>query len=107
MSKYLIQGSYTAEGIKGLIKDGGTSRSEAVAKLASAVGGSLESIHFSATKPDYFIVMQLPEKGSAAALAATVIGSGTITVASVTELLTPAQMDETVKKIPSFRAPGS
>jgi uncharacterized protein with GYD domain len=106
MARYFIQGNYTVEGAKGLIKEGGSGRSEAVAKLASSLGGSLDSMYFSATSPAYFILMDLPERGSAAAIAATVVGSGAVTVEQCVELLTPTQMDETAKKTPLYRAPG-
>lgn len=46
-------------------------------------------------------------KGSAAVLSAAVIASGMVTAALVTEILTPAQMDEALKKRPVCRAPGS
>jgi uncharacterized protein with GYD domain len=106
MAKYFIQGNYTVEGTKGLLKEGGSSRSEAVGKLASSLGGALDSMHFSATSPAYFIVMDLPERGSAAAIAATVVASGAVTVEQCVELLTPSQMDETVKKTAAYRPPG-
>jgi uncharacterized protein with GYD domain len=106
MAKYLIQGSYTAEGTKGLIKEGGASRSEAVAKLASSVGGVLESMFYLANSPDYVLIMDLPERGSAGAIAATVVASGAVTVDRCVEIVTPAQMDETLKKAPAYRAPG-
>jgi uncharacterized protein with GYD domain len=106
MARYFIQGNYTVEGTKGLLKEGGTSRNDAVAKLAGSVGGALESLYFSATSPAYYIVMDLPERGSAAAVAATVVASGAVTVEHCVELLTPAQMDESAKKAPVYRAPG-
>lgn len=106
MAKYFVQGNYTAEGTRGLLKEGGTSRNDAVAKLAGSLGGALESLHFSATTPAYYIVMDLPERGSAAAVAATVVASGAVTVEHCVELLTPAQMDEAVRKAPVYRAPG-
>lgn len=106
MSMYLFQGTYTAEGVKGLLKDGGTSRNDAIAKLATSLGGKLESLYYSATAPVYFCTVTLPEKGSAAALSATIIASGAVTVDHVSELLTPAQMDASTKMAASYRAPG-
>jgi hypothetical protein len=35
MPKYLFHGSYTEEGLKGLLKDGGTKRQEAVKQAES------------------------------------------------------------------------
>jgi uncharacterized protein with GYD domain len=106
MAKYFIQGNYTVEGTRGLLKEGGSSRNEAVVKLAGSLGGALESLYFSATSPAYYIVMDLPERGSAVAIAAAVVASGAVTVESCVELLTPAQMDESVRKTPLYRAPG-
>jgi uncharacterized protein with GYD domain len=41
MPKYLICGSYTEEGLKGLIKEGGTKRSEASKQAVESLGGKL------------------------------------------------------------------
>ena len=39
MPKYLVQGSYTADGAKGLLKDGGSKRRAAVEEMAKSYGG--------------------------------------------------------------------
>jgi uncharacterized protein with GYD domain len=106
MFKYFISGSYTAEGTKGLIKEGGTGRKAAIEKMASSLDGSLESLHYSAGSPTYFLVLNLPNKLAAAAIAATVVASGGVTISECAELLTPAEMDEAMKKSPAYRAPG-
>ena len=41
MPKYLLKVSYTADGAKGLIKDGGSKRREAALGLVRSVGGSI------------------------------------------------------------------
>ena len=46
MPKFLIEASYTTEGVKGVQSAGGSSRRDAVAKVAESVGGSLESFQF-------------------------------------------------------------
>jgi len=46
MPKYLIQASYTSEGVRGLQKDTATARREAVAKLLQSAGGKMESMHY-------------------------------------------------------------
>jgi uncharacterized protein with GYD domain len=106
MSKYFVQGTYTAEGIKGLLKEGGTARKEAIDKLAGSLGGTVESLHYSATSPTYVLLMTLPEKGSAAVLSATVIASGAVTVDQCVEILTPVQMDAAAKQSVTYRPPG-
>ena len=41
MPKYLIQGYYTAEYVKGLLKEGGSKRREAVKRALEDVGAKL------------------------------------------------------------------
>jgi uncharacterized protein with GYD domain len=45
MAKYLLQASYTVEGLEGLLKEGGSARREAVAKATEALGGTLEAFY--------------------------------------------------------------
>ncbi len=40
MGKYLFRASYTTEGVKGLLKDGGTSRRAMVESLLRKMGGT-------------------------------------------------------------------
>ena len=42
MAKYLLLASYSAEGSKGLMKDGGTKRVTAARTLVESLGGKLE-----------------------------------------------------------------
>ncbi len=46
MPKYLCNVSYTAEGIKGLAREGGSARRAAVEKLIGDLGGKLEAFYF-------------------------------------------------------------
>lgn len=106
MAKYLIQGNYTVDGIKGLLKDGGSGRKEAISILARSLGGSLDALYFSSAGPAYVCLMDLPDSASAAAATTVVAGSGAVTIESCTELLNPLQFDEAAKKSPAYRAPG-
>ena len=106
MAKYFMQGKYTPEGVKGFIKEGGSSRQEAIEKLFASVGGSLESLYFSSAGPGYYIIVNMPDKESAIAMAATAVSTGAITADQMVELITPAEADEAVKKSPMYRAPG-
>jgi uncharacterized protein with GYD domain len=45
MPKYLVQASYTGEGLKGLQKDKATGRKDAVTKAVEGLGGKLECIY--------------------------------------------------------------
>ena len=46
MPKYLFEAHYSADGAKGVAKEGGTRRREAIATTAESVGGKLESFYF-------------------------------------------------------------
>src|SRR5688500_6728765 len=46
MAKYLIAASYTAEGAKGLLKEGGTKRRQAAEQAIKSAGGTLEAFYF-------------------------------------------------------------
>ena len=106
MPKYLIEASYTQEGAKGVQSAGGTSRSEAVAKLAESVGGSLESFHFAFGDSDAYVIVDLPDNESAAAVALTVNTSGAVTTKTVV-LMTPEEVDAAAKRSVDYRPPGT
>lgn len=106
MPKYLIEASYTLEGVKGVQSAGGSSRRDAVAEVAKSVGGSLESFYFAFGKADAYVTVDLPDNESAAAVALTVNAAGGATVRTVA-LLTPEEVDAAAKRSVSYRAPGS
>ncbi len=105
MPKYLYHGSYTIEGVKGVVKDGGTGRVDAVKKLAESVGGRLESMYFALGSEDFYIVVDLPDVESAVAITATVVSTGAVNV-QTTVLLTAEQVDAAMRKTPNYRRPG-
>ena len=106
MPKYLITGGYTASGIKGVISEGGSGRRDAVAKLASSVGGKLDSMYFAFGGDDYYITVDLPNNEAAAAVAMTVAATGAVSPRTVV-LLSPEDVDAAAKLSPSYRAPGT
>ena len=69
MPKYLSIASYTAEGAKGLLKEGGSARRAAVEKLVESAGGRLEACYFAFGENDLYSLMDLPDHASAAAAA--------------------------------------
>ena len=109
MPKYLFQGNLTAEGLKGILKEGGTSRWKAVEALAKSVGGTLESYYYAFGDPDLYVVMDLPDNVSASACSLIATAAGTTNI-KTTVLLTLEEVDqatELVKKVTSqYRPPG-
>ncbi len=106
MPKYLITGSYTLSGIKGVLAEGGSARREAVEKLASSMGGSIESFHFAFGGDDFHVIVDLPSNEAAASVAMTVAASGAANP-TTTVLLTPEELDAAAKLSPTYRAPGA
>ena len=105
MPKYLIQATYTAEGAKGLLAEGGTKRREAAAKAVKAAGGKVEAFYFCFGTSDAIVVVDLPDNMSAAGVALAINASGLVT-SNTTVLLTAAEIDEATKKGYPYRGPG-
>jgi len=105
MPKYLSMGSYTSEGLKGLLKEGGTGRKKAVEAAIKALGGHLEAYYFAFGDSDVVVISDVPDNVTAAALAIGIGATGTVGV-KTTVLLTPEEVDAATKKTLSFRAAG-
>lgn len=105
MSKYLWQVSYTPEGMKGILKEGGTSRRTMVEKMAANLGGTIESFHFAFGDDDVYLIGDFPSNVDVAAVAMTVGASGAASV-KTTVLLTPEEIDQATHKVVEYRAPG-
>jgi uncharacterized protein with GYD domain len=105
MSRYLFQASYTQEGLEGLLKEGGSSRREAVAQAVEGLGGTLEVFYYAFGDTDVFAIADLPDNVSAASLALVVNVAGTAKV-STTVLMTPEEVDQAAKKSVDYRPPG-
>ena len=105
MPKYLLQANYVGDGIKGLLKEGGTSRRAAAEKAVKSLGGTMESFYYAFGETDAYVIVDVPDNISAAAIALTVSASGVVGV-KTTVLLTPEEVDEAAKKTPSYRPPG-
>ena len=96
MPKYLLHGSYTLEGVRGLLKDGGTKRRAVVDELVKGLGGSLEAFHYGYGDSDVYVIVDVPD---------SVTASGAVNL-KTTVLITPEEVDEAVKKSVPYRPPG-
>jgi len=105
MPKYLVQANYVGEGVKGLLKEGGSSRRAAVEKLIKSGGGKLETFYYAFGETDLYVIADMPDNASMAAVALTVAASGVINL-KTTVLMTPEELDNAAKKTPIYRAPG-
>ncbi len=105
MPKYLVQGSYTVEGMKGLLKSGGSARRAVVSEMLERVDGRLEAYYFAFGENDFFVIADVPDNVTAAALSMTVAAAGAAT-SKTTVLLTPEEIDQVTKKQIMYRPPG-
>jgi uncharacterized protein with GYD domain len=106
MPKYLVQASYTPEGAKGLLAEGGSGRKEAVQQVVGSCDGTLESMYFAYGDDDLYIVVDFPDHLSMAAVAMAVRASGAVRSKAI-PLLTVEEVDEAAKRTVDFRPPRS
>jgi uncharacterized protein with GYD domain len=105
MAKFLVQFSYTGEGLKGLIKEGGSKRREAIQQLVKSMGAKLEAYYFAYGEYDGIAIVEGKDMLDQLAGLLAINGSGAVKT-KTTVLITPEEVDQAVKKIPSYRPPG-
>lgn len=101
MPKYLVEGRYTSDGVKGLAHEGGSRRRADIAKTVESAGGKLEAVYFAFGDADFFIVFDVPDNVSAAALSLAANQSGFVT-SKIIVLMNPDEMDQAIKKTASI-----
>ena len=105
MKKYLVKGTYSAEGTKGLMQEGGTGRKAAIEKMLAGMNGKVESFYYAFGEYDVYLVVELPDDISAAAIGLRVNAAGLVRI-SMTALITPEDIDAASGKSVSYRGPG-
>ena len=105
MPKFMIQASYVGEGLKGLLKEGGTKRRETVAQTIEGMGGKLETFYYAFGDYDVFGIADMPDNVSSVAFSMMINASGVIN-AKTTVLLTPEEIDQATKITVDYRPPG-
>ncbi len=106
MPKYLIEVTYTLDGVKGLKAEGGSARVTAATALIESLGGTVESFYFALGENDAYVIVDMPDVVSAASAALTVNAGGGATARTVA-LLTPAEADSAAGKKALYRPPGN
>jgi uncharacterized protein with GYD domain len=106
VAKFLIQGSYTADGAKGLVKEGGSGRQAAVQKALEGLGGKLDSIYYTFGANDVIVICDVPDAITGLALSLAVNASGALRL-TTTPLFSVQEVDAACKKAVSYRPAGS
>ncbi len=107
MAKFMIKASYNTDGIRGVLKGGGSARVTAVEKALTGLGGSVESFYFGFGGADVYVTVDVPGNVEAAAMAATVGASGAMASYETVVLLSPEEIDQAAKAAIDYSPPGS
>ena len=106
MPKFMLKASYTTEGTRGLLKDGGSARRAVVQKLMEGIGGKLEAFYYAYGDDDAYLIVDVPDATSGLAVSMAVNASGAVRLSTI-PLITPEEMDAACKKSVAYRAPGA
>ena len=106
MPKYLFQANYTPSGLQGLLKEGGVARRQVFEEVGREQGGSLESFYYAFGGSDLYMVFDLPDTATAAAVSLSIGAGGALTISTV-QLITPEEIDEACGKTVTYRPPGA
>ena len=105
MPKYLLKARYNADGVRGVMKEGGSKREAAARALVESLGGKVECFYFCHGDADAIVICDFPDTASVVAGVMAVNASGLVT-ASTTPLIAAADVDAASKKSGKYRAPG-
>ena len=106
MAKFMIKASYTPEGTRGLLKEGGTGRRATIEKMMEGIGGKVEAFYFAYGADDAYLIIDVPDPISGLAVSLAANASGSINLSTI-PLITPEDMDAACKKSAPYRAPGA
>ena len=104
MPRYLFTADYSPAAAQTIMATGGTARASNIDKMVAGLGGRMESFHFAFGDDDAFVIVDLPDAQSAAAVALTISGTGVAKVRT-TVLLTPEEVDAAAQLKPDYQPP--
>jgi len=101
MPRYLITATYTAEGAKGLLEEGGSGRKTVIEKALKNMGGKLDAMYYAYGETDVVIIVDMPDGISLLSLSLAANASGTVKV-KTTPLVTVEEIDAACKNSAAF-----
>jgi uncharacterized protein with GYD domain len=104
MPKYLLEASYTSDGAKGLLKEGGSKRRASVEKTLKALGAKVEAFYYMLGDYDVCLIVDAPDNASVAAVSMAVNATGAVRI-KTTVLLTTKEIDAAAEKTVDYRPP--
>jgi len=106
VAKFLLRATYTVDGIKGVLKEGGSARRAAAQKAVESGGGRMETFYYAFGEDDAYVIVDVADNAAAAALSMTIGATGAVRVRTIA-LVTPEEIDKAAKANVSYRAPGA
>lgn len=106
MPKFLFEARYATEGVRGVIEQGGTARRDAVERLFADNGGTMEGFYFAFGDVDAFVIGELPDAQTAAAIALAINADARVSL-KTTLLLDPEEVDAAARTAIDYHGPGS
>jgi uncharacterized protein with GYD domain len=106
MAKLLWHGSYSEQGARALVEEGGTKRRAGVDQAVTAMGGTLESMYFAFGDDDFYATVDMPDNVSGAAVSLAAAQAGAVRLKTVV-LLTAEDLDEAAKRAHEYQGPGA
>ena len=106
MPKFLVKASYTQEGLKGLLKEGGSSRKATIDQLITGLGGTMDGFYYAYGDADVYVIADVPDDATMMAVSLAVGASGSVTL-STTVLVDAETVDEAAKRTVAYRPPGA
>lgn len=102
MAKFLLHGVYTLDGMRGLLKTGGSSRRSHFTENVGNLGGKVEAFYYAFGDEDVYAIVDVPDNVSGLALSMALAAGGAFKP-TATVLITPEEVDQAAEKVPSVR----
>ena len=95
------------QGLKGIMKEGGTARRQAVQETVESFGGKLLAMYWAFGEDDLILLVEGPDMLGTLANVMMVAASGAVARLHTTVLFTPEEMDAATQRSGTYRPPGA
>jgi uncharacterized protein with GYD domain len=102
MPKFLIQASYTVDGLKALKREHALNRMSAVKEAVTSIGGKLDAMYWALGEDEAILILDLPDAETAAALSIHVGAAGLVRTKTI-RLLNLKDMEDALSKAIQYR----
>jgi uncharacterized protein with GYD domain len=97
-----LKGATPQTDLRDLAREGSSRRRDDIAKTIESAGGKLEAIYFAFGDADFYIIFDVPDNTSAAALS-IIANQGGFVTSKIIVLMTTDEMDQAIKKTATIK----